>query len=496
MKSRVWLWSITICLCVVLILTSQVAAQTVPQHHPKHQQYKLYDVGTFGGPNSYGSYQAISLTTAGATGAADTSISDPFDPYCFLDCFVSHAFLWRYGHVTDLGALPGNNGGNSSFGFAINNFGLVVGISENGSTDPATGYPSTSPVAWLGGHIMNLGGFGGTQGAAFMVNDFGRIVGASTNTIKDRYAGGFNFQFPSTTQVRTFVWELGWMRDIGTLGGPDAAPITMSQSGLVIGQSYINYTSQPDTGYPIADPFLWDGRRMIDLGSLGGVGGVPEWVNNSGQVAGYSLIPSTGRVHAFLWERGQMTDMGTLYPGSASGAMWINEAGVMTGFDAPYAVIWKQGKRTILGSLPGYDVWATGVSINNSNQVVGYAFSDDWFSTVGFLWENGDMVDLNALVQPPSDITVTEPLQIDDRGEIISYAADAEGNVRVVVLVPNGDCDWGCEERIADHRINPPLGRRMNKATITPRFGKPNDRLRNRFGPPSAMMGPGAVPSN
>jgi probable HAF family extracellular repeat protein len=475
-----------------MALSSQLVAQTNPQHHTRHHQYKLYDAGTFGGPNAYGSFQAITLTTAGATGAADTSISDPFYPNCFLDCFISHAFLWRYGHVTDLGALPGNNGGNSSFGFAINKSGLVVGISENGTTDPVTGFPSTSPVAWLYGHIFNLGGFGGTQGAANMVNNRGQIVGYSTNTTPDPYA--FNAYFPTTTQMRAFVWEGGRMRDIGTLGGPDAAATTISESGLVIGQSYTSFTPDPDTGSPIADPFLWDGRRMIDLGSLGGVGGVPQWVNNNGQVVGYSFIPSTGRVHAFLWDRGQLNDLGTLYPGSASGAFWINEAGVITGFDAPYAVVWKHGKRTVLGSLPDYDYWATGTSINDNDQVVGYSYNSD-YASLGFLWENGDMVDLNALVQPPSDITVTDALQIDNRGLIISNAVDPNGNSRVVVLVPDGDCDWVCEQRIADHQINPPLGRPMNNATTMPRYGKPADRLRrNPFGQPPGVMNPRAVP--
>src|SRR5208337_570820 len=222
MKSRTWMWSIAICLCATLALSSQLIAQTSPQHHPKHHQYKLYDVGTFGGLNSQGSSQAISLTPAGAVGYADTAVPDPFYPYCFSDCLVGHAFLWRNGVVTDLGALPGNNGGNSSYGFAINNSGLVVGISENGTTDLATGFPSTSPVAWLKGHIFNLGGFGGTQGAAYMVNNRGQIVGSSSNTIADPYA--FSSYFPSTTQVHAFVWQGGRMQDIGTLGGPDAAP--------------------------------------------------------------------------------------------------------------------------------------------------------------------------------------------------------------------------------------------------------------------------------
>ena len=489
MKSRLWPWSIAIILCALVAQTSSLTAQTISQNHRKLHQYRLYDVGTFGGPSSYGSLQSISLTTAGATGAADTAIPDPFDPYCFLDCTVAHAFLWRNGRTFDLGALPGNNSGNSSYGYAINNSGLVVGISENGTTDPATGFPSTTPVAWLNGHIINLGGFGGTQGAAYMVNNRGQIVGYSTNTTPDPYA------FYSATQNRAFVWEGGKMRDIGTLGGPDAAPITMSDSGLVIGQSYTSFTPNPDTGYPIADPFLWDGRRIIDLGSLGGVGGVPQWVNNSGQVVGYSLIPSTGRVHAFLWDRGRMTDMGTLYPGSASGAYWINEAGVITGFDAPYPVVWNHGKRTVLGSLSGYDYWASGNSINESNQVVGVSYNSDW-SSHAFLWDDGDMVDLNALIQPPSELTVTDPLQIDNHGAIISNALDSDGNNRVVVLLPAGDCDYWCGLRIADYQNSPSLVRPRNGAMTMPRYGKPTDWLRNSFGRRSSAMGPPASPLN
>ncbi len=401
MKSRVWLWGIAICLCATLALSSQLIAQTNPQHHPRHQQYKLYDVGTFGGPNSYGSSQAISLTTAGAIGAADTAVPDPFNPYCFLDCTVSHAFLWRYGRVTDLGALPGNNGGNSSYAFAINNSGLVVGISENGATDPDTGFPSTSPVAWLNGHIFNLGGFGGTQGAAWMANNRGQIVGLSSNTTPDPYA--FSPWFPSTTQGRAFVWERGRMRDIGTLGGPDAAATLLSDSGLVVGQSYTSFTPNPDTGSPTADPFLWNGMRMIDLGNLGGTeGGWPAWVNNQGQVVGYSFLPGNDSVHAFLWDRGRITDLGSLPGGCCSGAYWINEAGIITGFATPpgeygTAVLWNHGMTTILGRLPGYD-FAQGNSINNAQQIAGYCIRASDYSSRAFLWEKGDMLDLNDLV--------------------------------------------------------------------------------------------------
>ena len=501
MKSRAWLWSIAIVLCAMVALSSQLNAQNNPQHHPRHHQYKLYDVGTFGGPNAWGSGDAISLTPAGLVGTADTPATDPF---CFYDCYVMHGFLWRNGHLTDLGTLPGNHGGNSSGAFAINNSGLIVGTSENGRTDLATGYPSTSPVAWLNGHIFNLGGFGGTQGVAYMVNNRGQIVGIANNTTPDDFAISPWGPFPSTTQAHAFVWENGWMRDLGTLGGPDTLAGLISDSGYVAGQSLISFTPTcPDsTGIPTPEPFLWDGRRMIDLGNFGGTcGGWPTWVNNKGQVVGLSYIPDNSKVHAFLWDHGRLTDIGTS-TAVASGAYWINEAGTITGFNyAPGpgnagAALWKHGTITILGILPGYDCASEGYSVNDADQVVGSGYPCDDSPLHGFLWEDGDLVDLNDLIQPPADITVTHTWLIDNRGNILTDGVDADGNNHAVVLVPNGYCDWLCEQRIEQSRNNPHTAQPATTGTTKPRFGKPADWLRNPFRPRWGLMTSRAVPAN
>ena len=221
MKLRGWT-SAAATLLAALAITLQLSAQDNPNHKPRHQRYKLYDLGTFGGPNSYGSQDAISLTRAGAIGTADTPVPDPFAPNCFNgDCFVKHAVVGRRGLVTDLGALPGNNGNNSSYAFTVNNGGLVAGISENGSIDPDTGYPEVNAVVWNDGNILNLGTFGGTQSAAEDMNDRGQVVGVATNATPDPFSFGGD-PFPATTQSRAFLWEHGVLRDLGTLGGPDA----------------------------------------------------------------------------------------------------------------------------------------------------------------------------------------------------------------------------------------------------------------------------------
>jgi hypothetical protein len=52
-------------------------------------------------------------------GGADTSIPDPYFPNCLIDCFVTHAFDWHNGVLTDLGALPGVD-----VSFALASYGL------------------------------------------------------------------------------------------------------------------------------------------------------------------------------------------------------------------------------------------------------------------------------------------------------------------------------------------------------------------------------------
>ena len=133
-------------------LPASVAAQ-------EHHHYKLIDVGTFGGPQSFVHENAEVVTNHGTlVGDADTSTSDPNFPnsclLCAQDPFIFHAFQWRDGVLTDLRALPGAN---SSSAFWTSNSGLAVGFSEDGSVDPLLGIPAVHAVLWRDGHIEDLG---------------------------------------------------------------------------------------------------------------------------------------------------------------------------------------------------------------------------------------------------------------------------------------------------------------------------------------------------
>jgi probable HAF family extracellular repeat protein len=172
---------------------------------------------------------------------------------------------------------------------------------------------------------------------------------------------------------------------------------------------------------------------MADLGTLGGTCGIPEALNNRGQVVGLSDMPGDLTFHPFLWtDPGPIQDLGTL-GGETGFASWINDRGDIVGTaDLPGpvpqnhdAVLWrKNGAEMIdLGVLPGYSC-SRALSVNSRGQVVGNLETSDLCPTFtgvhAFLWENGGpMVDLNSLIPRGSRLDLAVPYGINDSGEIV-----------------------------------------------------------------------------
>jgi probable HAF family extracellular repeat protein len=283
-------------------------------------------------------------------------------------------FAWTDGEMTEIGTLPGSNA--FSRGYAINNRGVIVG--ESGNDRPRA-------FRWEDGDLTDLGHLGGGSAVAHGINDAELVVGASSNG----------------QTSRPFLWDRGQMRDLGTVAGGDGTPgraWDVNARGDVVGTSRATGTTSQAT--------LWPGPNRRNLGdpvSLGSLGDGQRFseafaVNNRRQAVGRSTVTgSTER--AFLWQAGQgLQDLGSLGL-NHSRALDINERGQVVGYASSFA------------GFPGFGVAAA------------------------FLWDDGELFDLNDLVDPDSGWELLAAEAINNGGAITGYGRFA-GQTRSFLLVP------------------------------------------------------------
>jgi probable HAF family extracellular repeat protein len=463
----------------------------------QHHHYKLIDIGTFGGPQSY--FNDLNLTDVfnygtafyafaqilnvqgTLVGFADTRTPDPYSAnpeFCYvLDCFITHAYAWRNGARSDLGTLPG---GASSAAFWINSHGWITGNSQIGETDPLIpGLPELRAVIWKDGQIRDLGTLGGSSSFSQAINDHNQVTGLALNDVPDPFSFFYQFLYclpfsicpANATQTRGFEWdEEEGMQDIGTLGGPDAFPSLINNHGQIAGFSYTDSIPHASNGgFPTLHPFLWEkGKGMKDLGTLGGTTTASvNGLNERGEVVGGSYLPEDQVIQPFLWDGRTLINLvAPPFLNTVNGeAAWINENGEVVGLagtpgvpgpcsPAPHAFLWRKGVITDLGSLAGFE-FSGATFINSKSQIVGAAFSCESAPSAAFLWENGSMVDLNTLVPANSPLHLFTASFIDDRERIGAFGALANGDMHAVLLIP---CDEGhpnvegCDYSLVDAR--------------------------------------------
>jgi probable HAF family extracellular repeat protein len=324
-------------------------AFAVPAQAGARYSYTLTDAGTLGGPQSFINLPGFPITRQGAVlGTADTKVADSdypnFNPFIVgvADPYTAHAFKWQDGKRTDLGALPGNN---SSAVFQINGSGVGAGISETGALDPNTGYPAENAVLFKNGSVINLGTLpGGHESQATAINDRGQVAGFGDNGVRD--------------PVSIF----------GPVNGPgDPGWVTQTRS------------------------FIWQNGKMRDLGTLGGDFGAANYVNDAGDVTGWTTVPGDSTAHAFLWKHGVMTDL----TGAGSSQCTVTEV------------------------------------INDRDQIVGHTCDEQ----DALLWTGGKQYELDSLVAP-SGIHLTAADFINDRGQIVALGTLPNGHQHLFLLNP------------------------------------------------------------
>jgi probable HAF family extracellular repeat protein len=283
--------------------------------------------------------------------------------------------------------------------------------------------------------ITDLGSLGlGTTGTG--INATGEVTGYSsvTTLVPTPRCVRYGNKPPVCTEhpYHAFVWSNGTMTDLGTLGsGNFSAGTAINLSGEVAGWSDTN----ADTGNEAS---LWNGQKMTGLGVP--TGSVAAGINDSGQVVGSWGNATTGS-QPFLDSNGTITDLpepgfvATSNLGCQADA--INNNGQVAGtcwrynskLSSLYAdlVLWQKGTVTDLGTLGG--VRSTAIAINNNGQIVGYGTTSSG-ATDGFLYSNGKMTNLGSF----------NPAAINDNGVMVGgqYIDNGATTTNLNTLIPAG----------------------------------------------------------
>ena len=380
------------------IVTSIAAASlfaAFAMAQPPH--YAVTDLGAVGGTPGQPFFIAPDGLIGGAAAAPNGAMN---------------AMLWYKKLKMDI-AKPGLGGANS-VAFSVNATGQAAGEAETSALDPkgedfcgfkALGLPSSGttclPFLWQHGTMTALPTLGGNNGAANQINIRGVVAGLAENATPDPGCTA-----PQMLQFKPAIWENGKIHELVTLDGDrDGAAFAINDNGQVAGasgQCSAFNSSILESLLPL-HALLWERGTVTDLGNLGGTGqgfgNLALNLNNQGQVVGQSDLPGDANFHAFLWTK---------------------EAGIKD-----------------LGTLTG-DVNSVALGINDSGEIVGLSL-DANFDPHPYLWQDGVMTGLNSLIPADSPLFLLIACSINSSGEIVGLAVTSTGEVHGYLATPSNN---------------------------------------------------------
>jgi probable HAF family extracellular repeat protein len=314
--------------------------------------------------------------------------------------------------VTDLGSL----GYGTTYATAINAHAQITGESYLGTPVPVKCLPRQKPPCrtflghaflWSNGTMTDLGTLGGLDSQGNAINDLGEVVGSSS----------------TASATSAFTDQNGVMTAINA-GDPTA----INDSGEIAGGGPFPVGN---TGDVFEQAFTYQSGKTTVLGLLPGEGGIftdASGINSSGEVVG-SGDNSASDEHAWRYQNGTMTDIGTLGGPQASAAA-VNTNGQIVGFaqtssDADHGFLYTGGRMTDLGLNIFPD------AINDSGVIVGQGPAG------AVIDSGGTLQNLNNLVPAGSGFTLTNATAINDNGQIVVQASNnTTGQNHAFLLTP------------------------------------------------------------
>lgn len=313
--------------------------------------------------------------------------------------------------LVDLGTLPEHG---VSYATAINNRGEVAGISMD-----TTGLHAVRSFYYTPGQgMVDLGVMSESDMVlAHDLNNRGQVTGTIL-----RLEGA----------ERAFVWEDGTFELIEPApGGSYTRASAINNRGQVVGGA--NFAPNEDT-----HAFLYDNGQILDLGTLqGGTFSLATDINRRGDVAGIA-DNGAGEVMAVIWEAGgEMIDIGSMLEVDNFVPFALGPMGQLAGWspteDRAYFVDEKQ-QLVELGTLQGDQGSSWAFGMNRDNQVVGGSTIANGDSHA-FIWEDGQMVDLNDRLLMGAEMELIDAVSINNRGQIVGVGRMGDEE-RAFLLTP------------------------------------------------------------
>lgn len=268
---------------------------------------------------------------------------------------------------------------------AMNSHGEVVGWSN-------PSYGVYHAVLYSKGVLQELGTFGGSGTRALGINDLGQVVGYGQDSSGNKHA---------------FLYQNGLMTDlnplIGSAYGPDMAAGAINNSGYIAGVCFSS-TGQRHV-------FL-NKESSVNVYDLPGAY-VVTGINSNKQILGV-YHTEDGYGHGFILNNGEKTDIGAL-DGNYSYATGINSNGTVVGYatkqdNTIHAFIYDNGNMTDMGNTGEY---SSAYGINDFGQILG-----SWNELPSAIYDNGEWLDLNELIDPALGIVLGGGVAINNNGQI------------------------------------------------------------------------------
>ena len=240
--------------------------------------------------------------------------------------------------------------------------------------------------------MVALPALGGNNSIGIDINNASQAVGSAETFVHDPTCVS-----PEVLQYVPAVWQYGTVSALPMFPGDSVGQgIATNDQGEVAGVSGNCHTN------PAAHALLWKGSKVTQLRSLGGVmNNAPQDINELGDVVGYSDLAGDTVSHAVLWHHPKVVDLGT---------------------------------------LPG-DVTSVALGINDLGQVVGQS-CDASNDCSAVLWQNGKIIDLNALIPSDSTLYLIVAYQINNQGEIVGGAYQLGTPPFPLWPPPSRACRW------------------------------------------------------